>query len=312
MSFRLFIYYCALCGGWAAFFGWALGRVLSPSGEVGSAGIKGAFLGLAVALGLGLVDALWNLSLRNIVQVVARVGTAVLIGFVGGLIGGMLGQILYSATGGLGLFLVFGWTLTGMLIGTSIGVFEILSSVLRQADVSGSRKKLINGLIGGTAGGLLGGILALLLRTAWAKIFSDKDPELVWSPTAMGFVALGMCIGLLIGLAQVILKEAWVRIESGRRAGKEMILSKEKTTIGRAESCDIGLFGDNAIERLHAYILMSGSQYYLEDAKTPAGTFVNDQPVVGRVPLRSGDRIRVGASVLCFRERQKRRQANGR
>jgi Inner membrane component of T3SS, cytoplasmic domain len=312
MSFRLFIYYCALCGGWAAFFGWAIGRVLSPTGEVGSAGIKGAFLGLAVALGLSIVDALWNLSLRNIMQVLARVGTAVLIGFVGGLIGGMLGQILYSATGGLGLFLVFGWTLTGMLIGTSIGVFEILSSVIRQADVSGSRKKLLNGLIGGTAGGLLGGILALLLRTAWAKIFSDKDPELVWSPTAMGFVALGMCIGLLIGLAQVILKEAWVKIESGRRAGKEMILSKEKTTIGRAESCDIGLFGDNAIERLHAYILMSGNQYYLEDAKTPAGTYVNDQPVVGRVPLRSGDRIRVGASVLCFRERQKRRQANGR
>ena len=26
MSFRLFIYYCALCGGWAAFFGWMLGR----------------------------------------------------------------------------------------------------------------------------------------------------------------------------------------------------------------------------------------------------------------------------------------------
>jgi Inner membrane component of T3SS, cytoplasmic domain len=306
MSFRLFIYYCALCGGWAAFFGWALGRFLHPSGEIGSAGIKGAFLGLAVALGLSLVDALWNLSLRQIVQVVARVGTAVLVGFIGGLLGGMIGQALYSATNNNGLFLVLGWTLTGMLIGTSIGVFEILSSVIRQTDVSGSRKKLLNGLIGGTAGGLLGGILALLLRIAWTKIFSDKDQDALWSPTAMGFVALGMCIGLLIGLAQVILKEAWVKIESGRRAGKEMILSKEKTTIGRAESCDIGLFGDNAIERLHALILLSGNRYYLEDARTPGGTFVNDQPVSGRVPLSSGDRIRVGSSVLRFRERQKR------
>ena len=60
----------------------------------------------------------------------------------------------------------------------------------------------------------------------------------------MGFVALGMCIGLLIGLAQVILKEAWVRVEAGFRAGREMILSKPEVTIGRAESCDIGLFGD--------------------------------------------------------------------
>jgi pSer/pThr/pTyr-binding forkhead associated (FHA) protein len=125
----------------------------------------------------------------------------------------------------------------------------------------------------------------------------------------MGFVALGMCIGLLIGLAQIILKEAWIKVESGRRAGKEMILSKEKTTIGRAESCDIGLFGDNAIERLHAYILLSGNRYFLEDAKTPAGTYLNDEPVAGRMPLRSGDRIRVGNSVLCFRERQKRAAA---
>jgi len=310
MSFRLFIYYCLLCGGWAAFLGWGIGRlvsrILSPSGEVGSAGIKGAFLGLAVALGLGLVDALWNLSMRQLGQVLARVSTAVLVGFVGGLLGGMLGQILFSATGGLGLFLVFGWTITGLLIGTSIGAFEVLSSMVRQTDRSGSRKKLVNGLIGGTAGGLLGGILALMLRTAAAKIFSDKDPEQLWSPTATGFVALGMCIGLLIGLAQVILREAWVKIESGRRAGKEMILSKEKTTIGRAEACDIGLFGDNAIERLHAQILLSGNRYYVEDAKTPTGTYVNDQLVAGRVPLRSGDRIRMGNSVLCFRERQKR------
>jgi hypothetical protein len=311
MSFRLFIYYCALCGGWAAFFGWALGRVLAPAGGVGEAGIKGAFLGLSVALGLSLVDALWNLSLNQLGQILARVGTAVLIGFIGGLLGGMIGQALYGATSGLGLFLVFGWTLTGLLIGTSLGVFEILSSVIRQADLSGSRKKLINGLIGGTAGGLLGGILALLLRTAFTRIFSDKDSDLLWSPTATGFVALGMCIGLLIGLAQVILKEAWVKIESGRRAGREMILTKEQTTIGRAESCDIGLFGDNAIERLHAYILLSGNRYYLEDAKTPGGTFVNDQPVAGRVPLYSGDRIRVGHSVLCFNERQRRGQGNG-
>jgi hypothetical protein len=306
MSFRLFIYYCAMCGGGAAFFGWVLGRLLAPADEVGAAGIKGAFLGLTVALGLSIVDAVWNLSRGQLGQGLARVGTAILVGFVGGLVGGILGQLLYEASRGLGLFLVFGWTLTGLLIGTSIGVFEILSSVIRQADLSGSLKKLVNGLIGGTAGGLLGGIMALLLRRAWANIFSYADPERLWSPTAIGFMALGMCIGLLIGLAQVILKEAWIKIESGRRAGKEMILSREKTTIGRAESCDIGLFGDSAVERMHAYILMSGNRYYVEDARTPAGTYVNDQPVAGQVPLRSGDRIRVGNSILCFRERQHR------
>ena len=33
---------------------------------------------------------------------------------------------------------------------------------------------------------------------------------------------------------------------------------------------------------------MTGNRYFLEDAKTPGGTFVNDEPVRGRVPLQVG------------------------
>jgi Inner membrane component of T3SS, cytoplasmic domain len=167
-------------------------------------------------------------------------------------------------------------------------------------------KKLIKAMIGGAVGGLFGGILSLVFKSAFASLFDEEKVESLWSPTAWGFVALGMCIGLLIGLAQVILKEAWLKVERGRRAGREMFLTLERTTLGRAESCDIGLFGDNQIEKLHACILQAGNCYYVEDQETPAGTFVNEQPVVGRTPLKSGDRIRVGDSVLCFRERAKR------
>ena len=74
----------------------------------------------------------------------------------------------------------------------------------------------------------------------------------------MGFVALGMCIGLLVGLAQVILKEAWIKVEAGFRSGREMILAKDKTSIGRAEGVDIPLFGDAAVGRLHAHIVQRG------------------------------------------------------
>lgn len=306
MSFRLFIYYCALCGGWAAFVGWVLGRIFSPTNPIGNAGIKGMFLGMLVALGVGLVDALWNLSLRQLGQVVQRVGVAVLVGTVGGLIGGMAGQWLFRQTGST-LFLLFGWTLTGLLVGTSVGVFELLSSILSQQEVDSAKKKLLKGLIGGTVGGLLGGILALLFRSLWQGIAPNTDIDQLWSPTATGFIALGMCIGLLIGLAQVMLKEAWLRVESGRRAGREIILSKERTTLGRAEACDVGLFGDNQIERQHAAIVLQGNRYFLEDGSTPAGTFVNDERAVGRVPLKSGDLIRLGGTVICFRERAKRR-----
>ena len=127
------------------------------------------------------------------------------------------------------------------------------------------------------------------------------------SNLAIGLVILGLCIGLLIGLAQVFLKEAWLKVAQGFRAGRELMLAKDETTIGRAESCDLGLFGDNTIERLHARILLKNNRYLLADAETPGGTFLNEERVSKPTPLKSGDKIGVGNSVIEFGERQKRK-----
>jgi hypothetical protein len=310
MSFRLFIYYCALCGGWAALVGWAVGRLPNIQNPIPSDGIKGMCLGMLVAFGLGLVDALWNLSTKQLGQISLRVLVAVLVGCVGGLMGGVFGSWLYSLTE-LNLFLIFGWTLTGFLIGASVGVFEILSGLVLQQELSGSWKKLFHGTLGGTVGGLLGGVLYVLLNTAWLGLFENKDPDYLWSPGSTGFVALGVCIGLLIGLAQVIFKEAWIRVESGFRAGREKILAKGEITIGRAEACDVGLFGDNTVERLHARILKKGNDFYLLDAGSAGGTFLNGRPVQRPELLHNGDAIQVGHCLLRFGERQKRTQVQG-
>ena len=98
MSFRLFIYYCAFCGGWAALFGWALGRVADSKYDVLNAGLKGMFLGMLVAAGLGLVDALLNLDIRQIAQVGMRIAVTVVVGAFGGLIGGVIGQAMFGLT----------------------------------------------------------------------------------------------------------------------------------------------------------------------------------------------------------------------
>ena len=301
MSFRLFVYYCAAWGAAAAFFGWMLGRVMEGDSILLGAALKGMALGLFVALGLGVLDALAAGSQRDAAILGMRLTLTVLIGAVGGLLGGFVGQGFYLLSDSKwGPLLVLGWTLTGLLIGAAPAVFDFLAAILRNEERRGPRRKLRNGLLGGTIGGLIGGILSLLLRGLWGRAFPNTDAQSLWSPSATGFVALGACIGLSVAVAQVIFREAWLRVESGFRPGRQVLLSRAETTIGRAESCDIGLFGDPSIEKLHARIIREGERWVLRDADTPSGTLLNGQRLAAPAALRSGDRIRVGGSVLSF------------
>jgi hypothetical protein len=301
MSFKVFVYYCALCGGWAAFLTWAVVYAtgitnLEPTAG-GSywlrAGLTGAVLGTLIAGAIGAVDAVLNaVGFQRGLRVLLCLG----VGLVGGLFGGVVGQLLNEV---LRVPVFVGWMLAGSLIGGSIGVFDLLRAFLGNHDIRAALKKTLNGVLGGVLGGLLGGVPFTFL------VGGDTTLK---SSLTVNLVILGMCIGLLVGLAQVILKDAWLRVESGFRAGRELLLTKDVTTIGRAESSDLGLFGDNAIEKTHARILLKNNRYLLEDADTEAGTFVNDRPVGAKpVPLRKGDLIRVGRSVLRFGERQKRK-----
>jgi hypothetical protein len=304
MSFNLFLYYCAVCGAWAALVGWALGRGLTDQGGIGSDIVQGLFLGLSVALALGVLDAVWNLGGRRIAQILLRGAFVALVGGLSGTLGSAVGSLLFELTH-WELFRLAGWTLTGLLVGVSVGLYDFLARWWAADRSGGGGRKVLHGAAGGTLGGVLGGVLFLILRQAIAAALRQA-PENLRSGSAVGFVVLGACIGLCIALAQVILKEAWIKIESGRRAGREMILTKEATTIGRAEVCDVGLFGDNAVEKLHARILLRNHAYLLADANTPGGTYLNDQRIDKPTPLRSGDAIRVGCNVLRFGERQKK------
>src|SRR5437773_53420 len=163
MSLRLFVYYCAVCGGCAALIGWAMGRLAGVKDDILQDAIKALFLGMVVALALGLIDALWNGHAAQAGRLLQRVGV------------------------------------------------------------------------------VLGAVLSLLLEAAGKGILGKTEG--LWMPSLTGFVALGLCIGLLIGLAQVILKEAWLKVEEGFRPGRELILSKAEVTIGRGEGNDFGVSG---------------------------------------------------------------------
>jgi MFS family permease len=301
MSFKLFIYYCALCGGWAAFMTWGLIFALKLDDRIENLYLKAAaiaaMLGLFVAFAIGILDALMN---STGFQRFARVLVCVGVGLIGGLLGGLFGEILFSASH---FFRPVGWALAGSIIGASIGVFDLLrASMSSSGGVGMALRKMINGVIGGSIGGFIGGILLDIM----GKTSGALGINLEQSPRMIGLVILGACIGLLIALAQVILKEASILVEAGFKAGRNIILSKPETTAGRAEGNDIGLFGDQGVEKHHAKIVKKGDRYVLVDNGTPGGTYLNGMRIDGPAPLRSGDAIGMGRSVLRFTERQKR------
>jgi hypothetical protein len=213
-----------------------------------------------------------------------------------------LGQVLYAATG-KDQFYVTGWIITGALVGAAPGLFDYLSSVLLRENSGGPRRKVLRGVLGGAVGGLLGAVLSLRLEAAGRDVLGQT--ESFWMPSATGFVALGLCIGLLIALAQVILKEAWLKVEEGFRPGRELILAKAQVTIGRGEGNDLGLYGDPGVDKFHARIVQQGDRWLLVDYSAGGATYLNGRLINGPTPLRSGDEIRMGRSVLRFKERRK-------
>ncbi len=294
MSFKLFIYYCALGGGWAAFLAWFVVQVsgireVQPL--VWRAALIGGYLGLCVASAIGLLDALLN---AVGFQRFLRVAVCLIIGFLGGMLGGLLGELLYEK---LGMPLFFGWMLAGACVGASIGVFDLLRALATDGSLRVPIKKTLNGVYGGLLGGLIGG--------APFRYLMD-NPNIPRSNLAVSLVLLGLCVGLLIGLAQVVLKEAWLKIERGPRAGREVMIAKDETVIGRAEGCDVGIFGDMDVDKKHARIVLKGDRYVIHDNGSTRGTYVNDRRLTSPQELVTGDLIRVGNCYLRFGERQKR------
>jgi hypothetical protein len=225
------------------------------------------------------------------------------IGSTGGLLGGVVGQLLYEEENS-SLYLIAGWALTGLMVGVSIGAFDYLRAWVREEDLRGMTRKLIRGVIGGLGGGLLGGFFYEHMLDSWTELFPGRSD--LWSPSAVGFVVLGLFIGLWIGVAQVVLKEAWLYIEAGFRKGREFPLNKSPLSIGRAEACDLGLFGDAAIDLIHARIVRDGNRHVIVDADSANGVCVNGARITEPTPLKAGDLIEIGKARLRFRQRQKR------
>src|SRR5690348_4471776 len=79
----------------------------------------------------------------------------------------------------------------------------------------------------------------------------------------------------------------------GPNPGKPYTLDPRRSLIGRRPDSTVFL-ESLAVSREHARVLCEGGAYFVEDAGSSNGTFVNGHKVVGRVPLTEHDRLQIG------------------
>src|SRR6185312_2607793 len=88
-------------------------------------------------------------------------------------------------------------------------------------------------------------------------------------------------------------KEAAILIDSAGQRGR-VVISKSPFTVGRSEECDVNI-PDVRVSRVHARFVLQDDTYFIEDAGSRHGTFVNGARCE-RAQLKNNDEIRLGAA----------------
>lgn len=140
-------------------------------------------------------------------------------------------------------------------------------------------------------------LLALLylffLRVLWAVWSEVRVPKAIpAAPTVSASAA-----GRPRKMKAKDLASRVVVIEPRARAGTTFDLGPE-LTIGRAAGCRVSVPDDTYVSQLHARVFERDGLYYVEDLGSTNGTYLNGLRVTSAAPLRRGDRLQVGSTVL--------------
>ena len=95
---------------------------------------------------------------------------------------------------------------------------------------------------------------------------------------------------------------AWgtLTVIAGASQPRTYALAGAGALIGRGEDCAVMLVGDGTISRRHAIVRSDGRQVTIEDAGSTHGTYLSGRHVGPPVPLRPGDVVQVGQTLLRF------------
>jgi hypothetical protein len=88
-----------------------------------------------------------------------------------------------------------------------------------------------------------------------------------------------------------------LRAEIGPQAGTEFPLPPAGVTIGR-EAGNTLVLEDQQVSRHHAQVTLHGDTVLITDLGASNGTLINGQRIVGTAPIRLGDTLQIGATIL--------------
>lgn len=95
----------------------------------------------------------------------------------------------------------------------------------------------------------------------------------------------------------------WLVCIEGAEKGKDYRIAAKNNSIGRADTADICIKGDQAISREnHARLSYDGkhNKFYLIPAESTNNIYINDEPVFVPTQINKGDVIELGESRFVF------------
>ncbi|WP_369137156.1 FHA domain-containing protein [Modestobacter versicolor] len=99
----------------------------------------------------------------------------------------------------------------------------------------------------------------------------------------------------------------------GRSAEFLLTGTVTRVTVGRAPANDVALTWDAEVSRVHAVVEWIGGAWTVtDDGLSRNGTYLNGERITGRRRLHAGDAVRVGGTLLAYREYGPRRDESTR
>jgi hypothetical protein len=102
--------------------------------------------------------------------------------------------------------------------------------------------------------------------------------------------------------------QASLVVRQGAGVGVTFSITGEEIILGREEGLGISI-RDPEVSRRHARVSWQSGDYYVEDLGSTNGTFLNGTRVASPQPLRPGDAIGIGQTLLVFQTEAEATQA---